>query len=230
MGHPEQSGIPFSTSLMQSVDDLPMIPKLPTHLLAFATMTVAMLLSAGIEAREISHSTRQFGDIAYSETVSSRSEGEPSFVGIADKNASLSLQVPVPIGVLAIEDVRMGMTIGLRDKRCRVSTLVDGYRDLSTREIGRRLTELRSGCNWSDAAVANSLAILDREAGNLQEAVAYMRRRAIALFGSDVRCDSEIPPPSHGGPPIIQLPLDGHPLAACGSAVSTFIETKGDPK
>jgi hypothetical protein len=203
--------------------------KLPIHP-AFAVVTLAMLMPVSAEARDVSRSTRQFGDIAYREVILSRSKDEPAFVGIADTQIILSLDIPVPVGTLTVRDSGKGMTIGLGDMRCRTFTGIDGYRDLSIAEVGHRLAQLRVGCNWSDAAIANTMAVIEGKAGDWRNALAYMRQRAIVLEGSDLRCDPATPPPSpHNGPPVIVQNLDGGPLAPCGSATPT-ITTKDDPK
>jgi hypothetical protein len=130
-----------------------MTTKVRLYILALAG--TALLTPIGVEARDVSRSALQFGDISYSEVVSSRSGDEPAFVGVPDTDVALSLDIPVPVGTLMIRDSAISLTLGLAGKRCRVFTGIHGYRDLSIGEIGRRLVQLGSGCDWSDAAIAN---------------------------------------------------------------------------
>ncbi|MBY8827787.1 hypothetical protein [Hephaestia mangrovi] len=106
-------------------------------LLGFAVLTA--LIPSSVAARDVARSIRQFGRISYNEVVSSRGEGEPAFVGIANTVATLSLNVPTPLAALTIQDSSVGMTIGLRGKQCSTFAGIDGYRDLSIAEISHLL-------------------------------------------------------------------------------------------
>jgi len=180
---------------------------------ALAAISFSTLMPNGVDARDISRLAQQFGDISYTEIVSSRSDGEPAFVGAPDDDVTLTLDIPVPVGALLVEDTRRSMTIGLHGKRCQVSISVDGYRDLSIAEIERDLRQLQSDCRWSDAEIANTMVAIESKAENLRNAIEYMRRRAIVLLGSDLRCDPGAPLPK----PSMQLPviLDGFPPTPC---------------
>lgn len=225
IGHPGDTRDRFAH--LKTVDSInaAMISNLPTYP-ALAAITLAMLMPVSAEASDVSRSTRHFGDIAYREVILSRSKDEPAFIGIPDTQITLSLDIPVPVGALTIRDSGTGMTIELGDKRCRTFTGVDGYRDLSIVEIGRRLAQLRAGCNWSGAAIANTMAVIEGKAEDWRNALTYMRQRAIALLGSDLRCDPATSPPRPSKEaPVIQLVLDGSPPTPCYDTHSNEIRS-----
>lgn len=183
-----------------------------------AATTAVALISVCCEARDVARGTQHFGTVSYTEVITSRGKGEPSFVGIPDRTIELSLRSPLPIGMLTIEDSALSMTFGITGDHCRVATPIDGYRDLSIAEIEHRVRQLRSGCGWSDAAVANTLVIIDRRAGDLRQAISHMRQRAIVLLGSDLRCDPNLPPRQPSQRPTVRPVSDGTPPALCSDA------------
>lgn len=170
-------------------------------------IALASLCCSQAVAKDVT-SSRAFGTATYSEVIRLADTKVP-IVGVPNKSAALKAM----LAGLSFDDTGTSLLIEFQHGECHATGVLNGYGDIDSEtklldSVDSFAPVLFSPCGLDAGAVTTEKQQIRNRVGDMLSAVAYMKVRAEAIFGSSlVRCEHR----SRANANLIERTLDGGP-------------------